>query len=432
MRRLYTALLWLAIPLASLVVLWRGLTNRQYWLGWRGRFGGDSEFGAPHVWVHAVSLGEVQAAGILIRALQADNPQLRVLLTTATPTGRERARQQLGDSVAIRFAPYDLPLLVRRVLRSARVSLLIILETELWPNLLHECARAGIPALMVSARVSERTVRRLGAVRGVLSRTALANLSVAAQTSEDARRFERLGVAPAAIRVCGNIKFDLVPDDALRARGQLLRSLYAPDRPLWVAGSSHAGEELAVLDAQAALLANGIAARLVIAPRHPQRFAEVATLLTARGIAFTRRSQPSVAAGQGASDARPVLLLDTLGELHDFYAAADLAFVGGSLVPIGGHNLLEPAALGVATITGSQQFNAPDIARLLAERGALCVVPDSAALITEVVRLMRDERARAQLADAARATVAASRGALEQIMRAVRERIREPQQAPQA
>jgi 3-deoxy-D-manno-octulosonic-acid transferase len=420
MRRIYSALLWIVMPLASLVVLWRGISKRDYWRGWQQRFGGDFRFDAPRIWVHAASVGEVQAASIVIRALLAERPEQRIMLTSATPTGRERARQQLGDAIDIRYAPYDLPVIVRRVLRAARASVLVVLETELWPNLLHECANARVPVCIVSARVSERTVRRLSTFVGLLSRTALGNISVAAQTDLDAQRFARLGVLPASISVCGNVKFDQSPDSGQRDRGNALRRHFAPSRPMWVAGSTHAGEELAVLDAHAALVRQFGNACLVIAPRHPQRFAEVAAILQACGQSFARRSQmPGISDGQSDETVAGVLLLDTLGELTDFYAAADLAFVGGSLVSVGGHNLLESAALGVATVSGNHQFNAPDVARILSERHALCIVHSPGELTAAIMRLLSDSGARQQLADAARATVADNRGALEKILRLV-------------
>jgi 3-deoxy-D-manno-octulosonic-acid transferase len=420
MRRIYSALLWLALPFASLLVLWRGFTAPDYWRGWRQRFGSDFHFDSPRIWVHAASVGEVQAASIVIRALLTERPELRILLTSATPTGRERARQQLGDAVDIRYAPYDLTGIVRRVLRAARVSMLIVLETELWPNLLHESANARVPVCLVSARVSERTVRHLTTFAGLLTRTALGNIHVAAQTDMDAQRFALLGVMPASISVCGNLKFDQPLDALRRDRSNALRRRFAASRPMWVAGSTHAGEEVAVLDTHAALIKQLGDALLVIAPRHPQRFAGVGAILQARDLSFARRSQRPGTSDQLAGETTAqVLLLDTMGELTDFYAAADLVFVGGSLVPVGGHNLLESAALGVATVSGNHQFNAPDVARMLGECHGLCIVHSPSELTAAVARLMSDSRARQQLADAARAAVTANRGALEKILRLV-------------
>jgi 3-deoxy-D-manno-octulosonic-acid transferase len=421
MRRLYSCLLCLAVPVATVQVFWRGLFNRAYWHGWGQRFGGGLGFASPHLWVHAASVGEVQAAAILIRALLQEPVPWRVLLTTATPTGVARARQQLGAEVVVRYGPYDLPWCIRRVLRSARPPLLIILETELWPNLLHECAAHRVPVYSVSARVSARTAGRLRKLPGLLSRAALDNLGVAAQTAADAGRFVSLGVATDAVSVCGNIKFDQPVAASTRERGVALRARYAGKRMVWVAGSTHADEERAALDAQGALRAAGSDALLVLAPRHPQRFAEVAALLQSQGLNFVRRSQ----AAEPLPDTS-VLLLDTLGELVDFYAAADLAFVGGSLVPVGGHNLLEPVSLGVATISGAHQFNAPEVARRLLERGGLCQVADSANLSAAVVRLMADATARAQLAAAGQAASADNRGALDKILRLIRASLAQP------
>jgi 3-deoxy-D-manno-octulosonic-acid transferase len=282
-----------------------------------------------------------------------------------------------------------------------------------------------VPVLLASARVTERTVRGLGRWPGLLSATALANLRVAAQGADDAERYARLGVNRTALTVSGNIKFDREPDPAQLQRGAALRRCYADGRALWVAGSTHEGEEVAVLDAHQALCQQR-SALLVLAPRHPQRFDAVAQLLAARGVGYLRRSSDRLVAPDQQRDAGlQVLLLDTLGELNDFYAAADLAFVGGSLVPVGGHNLLEPATLGVATLSGPQQFNAPDIARTLRERDALCMVNNATDLEASVLRLMNDPAERARLAAAGSAAVAANRGALARVLAMVTALLRE-------
>jgi 3-deoxy-D-manno-octulosonic-acid transferase len=425
MRRIYTLLLWFAVPVATLVVCWRGLGNRAYWQGWRERFGFGYQSGAPCIWVHAVSVGEVQAASRMLHALQSSQPTLRVLLTCATPTARGLALQIFSGSAEIRYSPYDIPAVVRRVLTAAQPRLLIILETELWPNLLHQCALATVPVLLASARVSERTVRGIGRWPGLLSAAALANLRVAAQTPVDAERYARLGVSGAALTVSGSIKFDHEPDPGQRQRGAELRQRYAGGRPMWVAGSTHEGEEIAALEAHQALCQQVGSALLILAPRHPQRFEAVAQLLSARGINYLRRSSDVQAGEDEQRDAElQVLLLDTLGELNDFYSAADLAFVGGSLVPVGGHNLLEPAALGIATVSGPQQFNAPEIARVLQERSALCTVQDAQQLSVAVLRLMKDQQARARLAEAGNAAVSANRGALARVLAIVTELLR--------
>jgi len=409
MRRLYTALLLLLLPAATLLVWWRGLRERNYWRGWRQRFGRGYPQLPRSIWIHAVSMGEVQAALPLLERLRRQYPQHRLLITSATPAGRERARQVNPDA-AVCYAPYDYPAAIRRVLRATRPSALVILETEIWPNLLHECASAELPVLFASARMSARTLRRLRRFGGLVPVQSLHTAQVAAQSDADAARFRELGLPASHIRVSGNLKFDRVPAPEQRARGAALRQHYAGDRRVWVAGSTHAGEEEAALAAHRRLRHGEL---LVLAPRHAPRFGEVATLLADHGVNYQRRS---AAVTEARADAGvEVLLLDTLGELGDFYAAADLAFVGGTLVPVGGHNLLEPAALGVATLCGPHLFNAPDIARALHGQGGLRIVPDADGLAQAVAELMVDDEARRRLGAAGSAVVEANRGALQRV-----------------
>jgi 3-deoxy-D-manno-octulosonic-acid transferase len=422
LRWLYTLLLTLALPFASLVVLWRGIRERSYWHGWAERFGRGAPLpgSGPGLWVHAVSVGEVQAAARLVAALRSRWPGLPLVVTSATPTGRARARAAFDARVEVSYVPYDQPWCVRAALRRFRPALLIVMETEIWPNLLQVCAQERVPVLIASARLSERSATRWARVASLLHPAISSNVTVAAQSAADARRFESLGVPAAHVHIGGNIKFDRGAAPAVRLNGQVLRARYAATRPLWVAGSTHPGEEQAVLAAHAALRAARGDALLVIAPRHRPRFEEVAKLLDANGEAWMRFSAAG-SADPTASAGISVLLLDTLGELENFYAAADLAFVGGSLVPIGGHNLLETAALGVPTLTGPYQHNAPDIARLLAAHHALRVVRNEAELVTALLRLMGDAPERARMAEAARATVAENRGALERVLAIVSE-----------
>ncbi len=412
MRILYLLAVYLTAPVISAVLLARGLRDRSYWRNFRERFG----FGprrAPHgVWVHAVSVGEVQACAPLITALYRRHPELALTVTTFTPTGAARARALFGNIAEVRYVPYDLPGAVRRFLKRVDPQLAVIFETELWPNLYRECGRRRVPLVLASARISERSLgryRRLGALfRDALSQASI----VAAQGEADAARFRALGADAASTHVTGNLKFDFELPEDLDERGQRLRRHYARRRPLWVAGSTHAGEEAAVLEAQREVCATHPDALLVIAPRHPARFAEVAQLLAEAGVSFTRRSD-----GEGAQDETPVvLLLDSLGELLEFYAAADVAFVGGSLVPVGGHNLLEPAALGVPILTGPHNFNGADVARLLIARGAAEIVRDPQELGARVTALLSDPAERERIGSQGRASVEGSRGALERLL----------------
>ncbi len=422
MRALYTFLATLALPLASLVIAWRGVRERSYWQGWPERFGRGAALpgSAPGLWVHAVSVGEVQAATGLVAALRNAWPERPVVVTSATPTGRARARAAFDANVQASYAPYDLPWCVRGALRRFRPSLLIVMETELWPNLLQVCSEQHVPVIIASARLSEKSAARWKKFSPLLQPSLAFNVAVAAQSIADARRFESLGVPASSIHVTGNIKFDRAIAPAARLNGQALRARYAPARRLWVAGSTHPGEEKAVLAAHAALRATQGDALLVIAPRHPARFEEAAKLIEASGEPWIRLSSAGSVDPRTAGQVS-VLLLDTLGELENFYAAADLAFVGGSLVPIGGHNLLEPAALGVATLSGPHQHSAPDIARLLAAHHALLIIENQAQLAAEVVRLMGDAPERARMGEAARAVVLENQGALKRVLALVSE-----------
>jgi 3-deoxy-D-manno-octulosonic-acid transferase len=426
MRRVYTLLIYLAVPFAFAIVLWRGLRDRSYRQGLSERFGGGARVAAgaqmdtaPAIWLHAVSLGEMSAAAPLVRALRAKYPQNPLVLTTATPTGRARAKNLFGDTVDVRFLPYDMPGAVARFLDRIRPRLAIIMETELWPNLYAECERRGVPLVLASARLSAKSVaryRRFGALfRGIFSASSL----IAAQTEGDAERFMTIGAQSARTHVVGNIKFDIESRD--EAAGRELRASFGGARLTWIAGSTHAGEEEQVLDAHQALLADVPDALLILVPRHPDRFGMVADLLTSRGLRFTRRSEGAAPAGNAQ-----VLLVDTVGELGALYGAADVAFVGGSLVPIGGHNLLEPAALGIPVLTGPHYFNGKDIARLLLDRGAALQVNDARELAAAVKRLLADPTERRRVGAIGREIVEANRGSVARLLALIEALLREP------
>jgi 3-deoxy-D-manno-octulosonic-acid transferase len=413
MRRLYTLLIWFAAPIAFSVVLWRGLRDRQYWQGLSERFGfGDALPGdAPCIWVHAVSLGEVTAAAPLLRELKRRHPTMPLVLSTATPTGRARAAALFGQTIGIRYLPYDMPGAVRRFLRRIRPQTLIIMETELWPNLFRECAREGVRVVLASARLSEKSVvryRRCGSLfRGLFADDVL----IGAQSATDAARFAAIGADPRRTRIVGNMKFDIDIDAHVLEAGRSLRAALFGTRPVWIAGSTHGGEEEQVLAAHEELRRRYPDALLVLVPRHPHRFDAVAALLARRALAYARRSDNRpVAADEG------VFLVDTTGELLNFYAAADLAFVGGSLVPVGGHNLLEPAALGIAVLTGPADFNGRDIATLLTDLGAVWRVADAHALATALAELFADSARRLRMGTLAREAVAANRGSVARVL----------------
>jgi 3-deoxy-D-manno-octulosonic-acid transferase len=426
MRLAYKLIVRLFAPLAFAVVLARGFRDRAYWQALSERFGYGARLApGPRIWLHAVSMGEVAAAAPVVRGLQARYPGVAIVITTATPTGRSRALALFASpraagntaetpaipSVAVRYLPYDLPGAVARFLERTQPQLAVIMETELWPNLYGACAARGLPLVLANARLSAKSVSRYRRFGDLFRGLFTPKVWIAAQTTADAERFQAIGAHPERVRVVGNVKFDVEIGADMLARGLQLRGQFLGHRPVWVAGSTHEGEEIQVLDAHSLVLAAHRDALLVLAPRHPQRFEAVADLLTRRGVEFVRRSS-GVAVPATAS----VLLLDTVGELLSCYAAADLAFVGGSLVAIGGHNLLEPAALGRPVLTGPYDFNAPQIARLLSDTGAACRIADAAQLAAAVNALFADPEERRRVGDLGRQAVATNRGSTARLL----------------
>ena len=412
MRLLYVLFAYLLAPFVALFLLWRGFFNREYFERFWERFG-FTQITAPQesIWVHAVSVGEVQAAAPLIKALRRLHPQIPVVITTVTPTGAQRAQDLLRGSVKHCYAPYDLPGSVGRFFRAVRPRIAIIIETELWPTLYHECGQRNIPLVLASARISPRSVSKYRWFIRLFREALSHGIVIAAQSRKDAERFRSLGANPNRTEVTGNIKFDFELPDKVEEDGKVFRDRNAPDRPVWVAASTHHDEEEKMLDAHEQVCKSFPTALLIIAPRHPERFAQIATLIRKRGMRLVTRSS-----GMQCDASTQVFLLDSLGELPVFYAASDIAFVAGSLVPIGGHNMLEPAALGVPVVTGPYTFNAEDIADLLAEAGATREVRNSEELANEIVALLSDPEARNLAGDNGRRIVQQNRGALARLL----------------
>ena len=405
---LYSLLFYLLMPPVLLRLWWRGRRAPAYRQRWRERLG----FGAPEleqsIWVHAVSVGETLAARPLVDALLRRYPDHTLLVTTMTPTGSERVRAIWGERVAHVYAPYDLPAAQRRLLRRARPRLLVIMETELWPNMLHEARKAGVPVLLANARLSERSARGYARV-GPLIRVVMADLSrVAAQDEATAGRFRALGVPAERVLVTGSIKFDFSPPPGLADEAaQRRRDWQLAGRPVLVAASTHAGEDQPVLDAFQALRQEWPTALLILVPRHPERFDDVARLIERHGFSYVRRRD-----GAAVTPDTAVLLGDSMGELLGWFALGDTAFVGGSLVPVGGHNMLEPVALGLPTIVGPELTNFQAIASELQAAGALTVINDAASLADGVAELWRQPALAARQREAGLAVVERNRGAL--------------------
>ncbi|TFH87587.1 3-deoxy-D-manno-octulosonic acid transferase [Billgrantia azerbaijanica] len=411
-RCLYSAALYLLSPL-----IWQRVWREQLPTHpRRERLGliAPAPAGERRIWLHCASVGEVQAARPLIAALRERYPHHRLVVTTMTATGAERvaalAREPAATgcdrNVSHHFVPLDFPGAARRFLARLRPELALVFETELWPNLLAACARVGVPVAVVNGRLSPRAFRRYRRIRPLLA-GALAQVAwLAAKSRPDAERFRALGMPAGRTTVVGSLKYDLAVSAEVLAASQQLCRVLGP-RPVWIAGSTHPGEEALLLAAHARLRRHYPEALLILVPRHPQRFDAVAALCREHDLPLARRSQ-----GEWPDARTAVYLGDTMGELLTLYGAADLAFVGGSLVPIGGHNLLEPAAMGVPVLSGPWLANFADVAETLREASALVEVADGEALSEMLRRLFDDEPERHRLAEAGQAVVAANRGAL--------------------
>ena len=410
-RFFYSLALYLLLPLIPLRLLWRGRKQPAYLKHWRERFGWY--YGvppAPLIWIHAVSVGETRACVPLIAALQTRYPEHAILLTHMTPTGRETGRALFGTKVLQAYLPYDLPGAVQRFLNHFKPSFGLLMETELWPNLIATCRQRQIPLALINARLSARSARGYARL-AALSRDALQALTlVSAQTAADAERLAQLGARDIAIT--GNLKFDVVPPPAT----EQLRNLFGVERRVLLAASTREGEEALLLDAFINPIPNQL---LVIVPRHPQRFDAVAALLTARGIHFQKRSE-----NRPISADTPVVLGDSMGEMFAYYGAAEVAIIGGSLLPFGGQNLIEACALGVPVILGPHTHNFAQAAEDAVNSGAAQRVADANAALAQAQALLVDTEKRTGMRAAALKFAADHRGAVDKTMLLIAEKLR--------
>ena len=411
MRVLYNLLTYLLFLPYVAYWLVRGIANRSY----LQRIGERLGIGYPRlqhsIWIHAVSVGEVVAAVPLIRALGRRYPDRPLLVTTVTPTGAARVASLFGDEVHHTYIPFETPPMVDRFFRATKPDVALVLETEIWPNLYRGCGIRNIPLVLVSARISPKSVRSYRRLLPLFRETLSHGIIIAAQSDADAERFLSLGAATERTRVTGNIKFDVELPADLAVRGRELRKELFGDRPVWIAASTHEGEEEIALEAHRILRQEIPDLLLVLVPRHPQRFQGVREMVTKERMTIVARTD-----GKPCSASTQVFLGDTMGELTLFYAASDVAFVGGSLVPIGGHNLLEPAALGLPLLSGPHVFNAQEIADMFVDKGACVLVQDGAGLAAEVSRLLSDPERAARLGDAGRDILERNRGALARLL----------------
>jgi len=408
MRTLYSFLWYLLLPFLFLRLWLRGRKAPAYRLRWKERMAWGYRPGTlkNSLWVHAVSVGETLAAAPLIERLLADYPDVPLLVTTTTPTGSERVQALFGDRVTHVYCPWELPTALTRFMRAFDPQLVIVLETELWPNLCAAVKRHGAKLMLMNGRLSEKSYRGYGKLPRLIRPMMARFDALAVQTQVEAERYMALGAWPERVYPIGSVKFDMTLDTAVKQAASQLRVSFG-DRPVWIAASTHPGEDAPVLAAHKTLRAQKPDALLILVPRHPERFDGVADQVREAGLSVARRSQQ-----EPAADAA-VYLADTMGELLMLFGACDVAFVGGSLVPVGGHNLLEPAAWEKPVLTGPHLHNFTAIAQLLDDAGGLSVVDSGEALGDKLQVLMSDPDQCVRQGQAAAAVVEANRGALE-------------------
>jgi len=409
MRWLYYLLLYLRLP-GVLLRLWiKGRRDPGYRRHWRERLGLDVPPSRDVIWVHAVSVGEVRAAEPLVRALQARHPGQALLVTVTTPTGRRTVRQLFGDEVLCCYLPYDLPAAVRRFLAGLQPAMLVVMEVELWPNLYAGVAARGVPIYLVNARLSEKSLRAYRRLGGLISETVGSIRYIAAQTAADRTRFLELGARADRVGVTGNLKSDVRLPDDFHARSQQLRERLADRQPVWIAASTHEGEEAVVLEAHAEVLRHYPQALLILAPRHPERAGTVSRQCRDKGFSCRFSSEP-------AFDGVSVIIVDELGLLVYCYALADVAFVGGSLVEKGGHNPIEAVVAGAPVISGPNVDNFADLYAQFLQTGAAFTIRSATELSARVLQWFGDAQVRARAVSAGQEVAGKNRGALGRVL----------------
>jgi 3-deoxy-D-manno-octulosonic-acid transferase len=416
--RLFYAAVWcVALPLSLGYLLYRSIAQPAYRQGLGERFARYPASAERPIWLHAASLGEVNAAAPLLRELRALYPDADLLITSQTPAGKQGALALGISRCSCVYLPFDLRCLTQRFMRRFRPRLALVFETEIWPNLFLSAKQADVPLLVINARMTERSARRYARFSALFTHALAMAGGVACQTEADARRFIKAGAPAAAVAVTGNLKWDKAADPELERSAAWLRAQW-PQNPVWMAASTHEREEPMVLEAHRKVLARWPDALLLWAPRHVERFQPAAASAAREGFALSTRS-----ADGGPSAQAQVFLIDTHGELAAFMPCADIVFVGGSLQDIGGHNVLEPATLGLPVVVGPHTRHFAEIVALLAEADALLQVPDSGALAEQLLHLLSDPDRASALGRNALACVARSRGALQKTKALIAQRL---------
>jgi len=413
MFRLYPLVSYVLMPLLMFHLAWRGLRERDYLRRWSERFAFYRKTPPPGgIVVHAVSVGEVNAAIPLIHALRHRFPEYPMCITSFTPTGSDRIRSVFDDDIYHVYAPLDLPGAVKRFLNHVQPRLFIIMETEIWPNLYTGAARRDIPLLIANARISAKSLPAYKRLRFLIRATLSQVTRFAARSETDAKRLCEIGADAGRVEVTGNLKFDMSLQDDLTEEGTSLRMAWGEERPVLLAASTHQGDEGPVLEAFQGVLSAFPRALLVLVPRHPERFEPAAQLAVTAGLRVHRYSE-----GLNCPSSTQCFLVDAMGELLRFYAACDIAFVGGSFDKVGGHNIIEPAVLSVPVLIGPHTFNFEDITAQMLSCGGALRVRDAEELEVATLRLLGDEALRSEMGEAGLSLVRSGQGALSHTLR---------------
>lgn len=413
MRLLYTLVIFSLTPLVLFRLYFLGKKNKAYRQRWSERFGFVSwpKEAKPIIWVHAVSVGEVNAATPLVQQFLEKYTEHQLLITTVTPTGATTVNKRFGKDVMHLYLPYDLPFSVKRFLRIVKPEILVTMETEIWPNLYSACNQLDIPIFIINARLSQRAVKRYRLVSKLMTYTLSLVEIIAAQTHADAERFISFGANKEKVFVTGNIKFDISVPHSITEQAQSLKRYFSINRPIWIAASTHEGEEEIILDAHMKILEKYSDAVLILAPRHPDRADKVASYCKNRNLLYINRTNQTMFKPE-----HTVYILDTLGELQLHYAASQVAFVGGSLVASGGQNMMEPASLGLPVISGPHTFNFTEITDLLIKNNALIQVSDDKELTEQICKLFSDANLRFHIGELSKEVIELNKGNIEKLI----------------
>lgn len=413
MRLMYHTLTYILLPFLVLFWFAKSLLNKSYLDRLTQRFGfGYPKLNSGSIWIHAVSVGEVQASIPLVNELKQHYPYKEIIITTVTPTGSKQVKNIFKDAVETSYIPFETNFAIKNFFNSIKPSVALIMETEIWPNLYKECGLRGVPLILVSARISEKSLinykRFLPLFRDTLSHGIL----IAAQSQIDADRFLALGASKDRTWIMGNIKFDFKLPEEMLTKAKIYRSKIFPRRHIWIAASTHEHEEEIILEAHKNISKKIENLLLILVPRHPERFAKITQILKEDNWIYSKKSDD-----QDIPESCQVLLIDTIGELLFFYACSDVAFVGGSLLPVGGHNLLEPAAIGLPIITGAHTFNQKEMTDRLTQVDALRIVHNANSLSSDVIFFLTNTEESKNAGQRGKLIVESNKGAIKSLMK---------------